>query len=117
MTKIQIHKIRRKEFDRQYDLRQSWIQLNELVKSVNIFISKQNNYQRCNFDWNMYINQLEGSIKSILRNNTVSLQKTPYRIIIPHLNKLNMLSNDSEILAELNLLINLVNKKSYAYNT
>ena len=117
MTKIKIHKIRRNEFDRQYNLRQSWIQLNELMISINNFINKKSNYQKDNFEWNMYINQLDGSIKSILRNNTVSLQKTPYRIIIPHLNKLNMLSNDSEILAELNLLINLVNKKSYAYNT
>ena len=115
MTRIT--RTRRNEFNRQYNLRQSWIQLNELMISINNFINKKSNYQKDDFDWDRYINQLCGSIRSILTNNNVSLKKTPYRIIDPHLNRLTRLSNNSEILTELNLLINLVIKKSNAYNT
>lgn len=104
-----------REFIRQHSLRQSWKQFDQLVHDTSIFLNR-GRYKKDTFSWTMYITQLHSSFKSILKNNNVQLNKTPYRIITPFFNKLKTLSDTREILAELQLLIHAIRKNTIKQN-
>lgn len=108
-TKIKI-KNRRAEYIRQFNLRNAWKELyNESIK-IQQFINKSSNYNKNTFNWYMYNHQLHATFKSILKNNHISLTKRPYKIIEPSFNKLDYLTNKSEILIVLNELIYVIIK-------
>lgn len=111
MSQIKI-KNRRNEYARQFNLRNSWKELYNESKEIQHFVNTSSQYNKENFDWDMYINQLHSTLKVILKNNNVSLKKKPYRIIEPSFNKLQKTENKSDILIVLNELIYTIVKNS-----
>ena len=109
MTQIKIRN-RRIENIRQFNLRNSWKELYNESKQIQQFINSSSQYNKENFDWDMYINQLHATLKSILTNNNVTLRQSPYRLIQPSFNKLDKLENKSDILIVLNELIYVIVK-------
>ena len=112
MTQIKIRN-RRAEYARQFNLRNSWKELYNESKQIQEFLNSSSQYNKENFDWDMYINQLHATFKSILTNNNVTLRETPYRLIQPSFNKLDKLDkseNKSDILIVLNELIYVIVK-------
>lgn len=109
MTQIKLRN-RRIENLRQFNLRNSWKELYNESKQIQQFINSSSQYNKENFDWDMYINQLHATLKSILTNNNVTLRQTPYRLIQPSFNKLDKLIYKSDILVVLNELIYVIVK-------
>lgn len=105
-------KIRLREFNRQHNLQQCWSQINTLLEQTNTFINKSSLYQKTGFSWEMYINQLFGSIKQILKTNNIKLRSTPYRITQNHFYNLKKLSTTNEIINELKQFICVIKIKS-----
>lgn len=101
---------RRIENLRQFNLRNSWKELYKESIQIQQFINSPSQYTKENFDWDMYINQLHATFKSILTNNNVTLRETPYRLIQQSFNKLDKLENKSDILVVLNELIYVIVK-------
>ena len=104
MSQLNI-KNRRNENIRQFNLRNSWKELYNESKQIQQFLNSSSQYNKENFDWDMYINQLHSTLKGILKNNNVLLSQKPYRIIEPSFNKLQKTENKSDILIVLNELI------------
>ena len=95
---------RNKETKRQYLLYKCWDVLYNYIPTIeNIILKSQRDK---NFEWKLYLREINTNIKQICKSHNISENQKPYNYLSSHINFANKMNSPRKINNILQLLIN-----------
>ena len=106
------------EINRKQKLNQLWKWLKEESLRVKIFVNCSSNYNKNDFDWNYFFNDIQFRFNSQLRTNQIYNKKSKiraYNIVRDYVNTFNNLDTNRARIREVNDFHYIVNKQYKNY--
>ena len=97
---------RKIETTRQHLLYKCWDVLYNYIPTIENCILKSNRDK--NFDWKIYLQEIDTNIKQICKSHNILENQKPYNYLSSHINHARKMNTSREIVNNLQLLINVI---------